>query len=167
MAQGIPFERCLKDVRETLGNSFERIHLLTRQDLHNIARINNLDDAKRHQNDAISVELFVSEMNSMKEVSPVIFYKPQGAVVENFEKDDFMLVIMTPIQRDMFLKFGSDKICIDSTHGTNMYDFYLTTIVVGDEFGSGFPVAFCFSNRISSTHMEIFLKIYKRKNFGN
>ncbi len=38
-------------------------------------------------------------------------------------------------------------VCIDSTHGTNGYDFKLISIVVVDEFGEGFPVAWCFSNQ--------------------
>lgn len=47
----------------------------------------------------------------------------------------------------MLGKFGSDIICIDSTHGTNIYDFHLTTLLVVDEFGNGVPTAFCISNK--------------------
>ena len=48
----------------------------------------------------------------------------------------------------MMKSFGPDKIvCIDSTHGTNEYDFFLISILVVDEYGEGFPVAWCLSNR--------------------
>ena len=39
-------------------------------------------------------------------------------------------------------------ICIDDTHGTNSYDFYLTTLLIVDEFGEGYPTAWFLFNRI-------------------
>ena len=48
----------------------------------------------------------------------------------------------------MMKSFGPDKIVfIYSTHGTNEYDFFLISILVVDEYGEGFPVAWCLSNR--------------------
>lgn len=48
----------------------------------------------------------------------------------------------------------------DATHGTNQYNFNLTTIVVIDEFGEGYPAAFCISSKIDEVHMTVFfLKI--------
>ena len=48
----------------------------------------------------------------------------------------------------MMTKFGNGRVvCIDGTHGTNGYDFTLITVVVIDEYGEGFPVAWCISNR--------------------
>ena len=38
-------------------------------------------------------------------------------------------------------------ICIDSTHKTTGYDFLLITVMVVDEYGEGYPVAWCLSNR--------------------
>ena len=37
-------------------------------------------------------------------------------------------------QRDM-CKYGDTCVCMDATHGTNMYDFNLITVLVIDEFG--------------------------------
>ena len=48
---------------------------------------------------------------------------------------------MNSLQITMLKKFGEHLICIDSTHGTNGYDFNLITVMVVDEFGEGFPVA--------------------------
>jgi len=42
-----------------------------------------------------------------------------------------------------FGTYSNSKICIDSTHCTNKYGLHLTTIVVVDEFGNGFPCAYC------------------------
>ena len=156
----------MKDVRDTYGGRYERIHMLTRKDLQNIAKMSDLNSFKRSEDDALSVQLFVNEMSTMKERSPVAYFKPQGVIDELMGKDDFMLVIISEVQKDMFVKFGPEKICIDSTHGTNAYDFYLTTVVVVDEFNCGFPVAFCFSNRLSGNQMEIFFKSIHSK-IGN
>jgi len=51
---------------------------------------------------------------------------------------------------------------MDSTHGTNAYDYQLTTLMTTDEHGEGFPCAFCFSNRVDETAMRAFLTICKR-----
>lgn len=44
---------------------------------------------------------------------------------------------MTNFQECELKKFGSEKICIDRTHGTNSYDIQLYTIMTVDEFSSG------------------------------
>ncbi len=48
----------------------------------------------------------------------------------------------------MLMKFGSNVVCADSTHGTNSYDFYLTNLLVVDEYGEGIPVGWLISNNI-------------------
>ncbi|KAJ8914302.1 hypothetical protein NQ315_011287 [Exocentrus adspersus] len=50
-------------------------------------------------------------------------------------------------QQLMLEKFGCNTIAVDSTHGLNQYDFELTTVLVIDEYGEGFPAACMFSNR--------------------
>ena len=35
------------------------------------------------------------------------------------------------------MKFGPEAVCMDSTHGTNVYSFNLITILVLDEFREG------------------------------
>lgn len=63
----------------------------------------------------------------------------------------------------MLKQFGSEKICIDSTHGTNEYDLHLTTIVVVDEFGNGFPCAFCISRKKDTDTWKLFFDKLKDK----
>ena len=40
---------------------------------------------------------------------------------------------------------------MDSTHGTNAYDFNLMTVLVVDGFGEGIPVAWAVANREDAT----------------
>ena len=48
---------------------------------------------------------------------------------------------------DTFTGGHNKIICVDDTHGTNSYDFNLMTVLVVDEFGEGYPTAWCISNR--------------------
>ena len=99
--------------------------------------------------------------------NPILLFKEQGKQqddnVDNFQDSDFILCIQTEFQRDMFQKFGHNTICIDSTHGTNMYDFNLITVVVVDEFGEGIPVGWMISNREDSMAIIPFFEAVKAR----
>lgn len=120
LQDGVTFQHVLDEVRRGEEAIPKRILLLERQDLHNIVRDYNISYAtKRHSEDAVSVKLWVEEMAELGDDSPVLYYKPQGEECEGtLEKDDFMLILMTNFQESQILKFGTDKICIDSTHGS-------------------------------------------------
>ncbi len=114
----------------------------------------------------------MGQRDGRKKNSPVIFYKQQGetfadiGVNQGLNKDDFALVIQTPIQAEVLHLCGNNKVvCIDSTHGTNGYDFKLISIVVVDEFGEGFPVAWCFSNREDKILLMNFFQPLKASNW--
>jgi len=48
---------------------------------------------------------------------------------------------------------------MDSSHdGTNTFKFKLTTLMVIDNDGEGFPVAFCISSKVDALAMEVFLE---------
>ncbi len=52
----------------------------------------------------------------------------------NLLKNDFVLAIQTSLQVELMKICGPNKlICIDATHGTNVYNFTLITIVVVDD----------------------------------
>lgn len=52
--------------------------LIERKDLHNIVRDYNIDyTTKRHENDAVSVILWVEEMQALGDECPVLYYKGQ------------------------------------------------------------------------------------------
>lgn len=89
-------------------------------------------------------------MKKKGNLNPVLYYKHQESIdsaVPHFTVNDFCLIIMNPLKTQLFIKFGNNKVCVDGTHRLNGYSFQLYTIVVVDEYGNGYPVAFCFSNR--------------------
>jgi len=137
----------------------ERIHLLTKKDLHNIQTSYNLiNEAILHANDAISVESWVQNLKKDDKFSH-IYYKQQDEIDQKFlnlKKDDFLLIIMNNYQQLMLEKYGYDIICIDETHGMNSYHFNLTTLLVLDDIREGFPCAFMISNRIDEAVLKIF-----------
>ena len=53
------------------------------------------------------------------------------------------------------------EVAIDSTHGTNAYHFQLTTVMVIDDYGEGYPAAFCYSNRTDEVAMATFFSVIK------
>ena len=83
--------------------------------------------------------------------------------MDNIGKKDFLLGIQTQFQRDMTVKYGPSCVCIDSTHGTNMYDFVLVTVLVIDDFGEGIPVAWAVSNREDATLLVQFFQAIKQR----
>jgi hypothetical protein len=104
-------------------------------------------------------------MNSLENDSPILLFKDQGLPDESghLKHEDFQLVIMTPFQKLMLNDFGNNIICVDTTHGTNAYDFNLTTLLIVDEFGAGCPVAYLFSNRIDAGALKLFFLSIKNK----
>ena len=83
--------------------------------------------------------------------------------MDDIGKDDILLSIQTEFQRDIMMEFGNNIICIDATHNTNMYDFYLITIVVVDEFVEGIPVGWGIRNKEDGCILTQFFKnIHKR-----
>ena len=61
------------------------------------------------------------------------------------------------------VKYGSKIICMDSTHGTNMYQFLLITIMIIDEHGEGLPVAWAINNKEDTTMLVKYLTAVKGK----
>ena len=152
LSQGVAFERVLDDIRDSVQSKFTRIHLTTRKDVLNIERAFGLRRVERHSNDSVSVGAWIEEFRSRGEDNPVLLYKPQGGSqpqkCDGLNDDDFALVLQTPLQKEIMQKLGPNRVvCIDATHKTNGYDFPLITVLVVDEFGEGFPVAWFLSNR--------------------
>ena len=150
ISQGVTFERVLDDIRESIGVHVSRLHLTTRKDIMNIERAFGLRTAQKHKDDATSVALWVREMEDCK-VNPVLLYKPQDQDTTpdcpSLKREDFLLALQTPMQKELLITFGKNIICMDDTHGTNSYDFSLITVLIVDEFGEGCPVAWCLCNR--------------------
>jgi len=117
--------------------------------------------------DAISVDMYVKEC-CQSENNPILFYKQQN-VEDNshiLKKDDFCLIIMNRSQKNMVMQFGQNIIAVDSTHGLNSYDFELTTVMVVDDWGEGFPGACMLTNRKDSLIFNLFFQKLK-EHVGN
>ena len=166
LQNGVSMERILNDIRDNVNQKIGRDHLINRQDLRNIKMEFNVDGITRHKNDITSVAAWVAEMMGL-EYNPILLFKNQGQdqppEMDNTSNDDFVLCIQTEFQRDILQKFGSNIVCIDSTHGTNAYDFKLTTIIVVDEYGEGVPVGWMISNREDALILIEFFKTIRER----
>ncbi|GFU25905.1 uncharacterized protein NPIL_413441 [Nephila pilipes] len=87
-------------------------------------------------NEFVSVGKWVHSLQG-REDSPVILFKDQNIYDEDLypglKAEDFLLVIMNSCQREMLNFYGNDTICLDFTHGMNVYGFDLATILVLDD----------------------------------
>ena len=81
-----------------------------------------------------------------------------GTKTNELKKDDFLLAIQTEFQKDTLLKFGPKVICVDSTHGTNIYDFLLISVVVIDDHGEGLPVAWAITNHEDAVTLKVLFR---------
>ena len=101
-------------------------------DISNIQKQYNIEGIRKHPNDLISVSSIVEEMETL-DYNPAVLFKQQGQLpndlCRNLRKEDFLLVIQTEFQRDMFCKYGNDGVCIDATYQINDYDFNLITLM--------------------------------------
>ena len=167
LQQGVTVEKILDEIRDTLvDGGIHREHIVTRQDINNVRLQYNIEGIQRHPNDLTSVCAWVEEMHTLP-YDPVVLFKCQGEQqpqhTDNLGKDDFLLVLQTEFQRDMLQKHGNNTVCVDTTYGTNVYDFYLITIMVIDDFGEGVPVGWGLSNREDTTLLTEMLKAIESK----
>ncbi|GFQ69512.1 MULE domain-containing protein [Trichonephila clavata] len=154
----IPIETILDDIRNSVNEKLERIHLITRQDIKIIKEYNISSDGILDTNDVVSVTKWVEGLKN-REDSPIVLFKDQNIFDEDLypgmKAEDFLLVIMNASQKDMLKFYGNDTICLDFTHGMNAYGFDLATSLVLDDKTEGFPAAFILSNRQDSTALKL------------
>ncbi|XP_074604044.1 uncharacterized protein LOC141857445 [Brevipalpus obovatus] len=155
IAGGVSKDRILERIQNTwTETNNKRVHRVQNKDLINITHSFKLDsEVVRHKNDLISVESWIAEMHA-SDFDPIIIHQDQ---IEQ-ESQPLILGISNRAQRYMLERFGDDINAMDSTHGTNDYDFQLTTIMVVDENRNGFPVAFCYSSKMDH---EVFVKFFE------
>ena len=84
------------------------------------------------------------------------FYKTQSEEQKLLDVQDFLLCLQTRFQKEML--YHSKMMCIDFTYKTTEQDFYLTSILVIDDYEEAIPVAWAISNREDADIMEIFFK---------
>lgn len=108
MKQGISSTKILDDVRDNVGVSFKREHMLDEQDLRNIALSYGIDEVKQHENDQNSVLSWIEEWEG-KERNLVLYYKLQGRIDENesrLKSGDFIIILQTDQQVHLMQEFG-------------------------------------------------------------
>ncbi|XP_072155148.1 uncharacterized protein [Bemisia tabaci] len=131
-----------------------------------------LKKAKRKDDDdATSIKKRVDLMTD-EEKKDILIYKPQGCSTyigdANFDslpynKDLFVYGFQTERQLKEMQEGSSRGLCIDATHKTNRYDFYLLNIVIPDEFGNGLVVAQFVTNHLDTEVMSILFRSIKKR----
>ena len=126
------------DIHQDVGNRAKRSefiqrvsrkHFLNKRDIRNIRVKVQGRLVIRHQDDAQSVCLAVSELQQVP-YNPIMAFKVQGKldpIHSTLPEDTFVLAIQTKFQRDMYRKYSGRILFIDSTHGTNTYRYKLIT----------------------------------------
>ncbi|XP_075532792.1 uncharacterized protein LOC142566001 isoform X3 [Dermacentor variabilis] len=78
LREGVSMDAVLDNVRSNVDETFHRINLLSKQDLRKIMRDARVSKTERlHDNDYVSVQLWVERMHSEKE-NPLLFFKQKG-----------------------------------------------------------------------------------------
>ena len=163
---GVSINNILDSIRDvSLKQGIKREHLIVKQDIRNIERVLNLSNIQKHANDQTSVAIWVQEALTQP-YNPVLVFKPQGrkdsvvGLTDDLEEKNFILAIQTEFQRDAMKLFAGNGrvVCVDATHGTNVYDFFLITVMVLDDYGEGVPVAWCISDREDTSLLSQFFK---------
>ena len=130
LQDGVSISSVMDFIRDNVEGQLGRRELVTHQDIRNIQHQYNIEGIKLNADDAKSVSLWVQYFNdNSTNDNPVLLYTSQGTEpdddLKDLNKDDFVICIQTPFQLDMLREFGQEAVCVDSTHGTNVYDFKL------------------------------------------
>ena len=164
---GVSFDDVLDRVLvEMCTDEVSPLDLISKRYLQNVQRDFGLDRGVAFaKSDADSVAAWVEQVRrDGRDPDQVRFVKFQGEPSPSgvhLAVEDFMLVIITRFQLSWLQKVGGEmkEVAMDSTHGTNEYNFQLTTLLVIDDHGEGVPGAFCYSNRIDEGAMVAFLGV--------
>ena len=114
LQQGIPADKIMDIIRNSMYNGINRGHIITKQDIRNVQNQYNIQGISRHPNDLTSVCAWVEEFKESPH-NPIILFKAQGKQPENMENvgtDDFILVLQTQFQLDMLKANGNKCICM-------------------------------------------------------
>ncbi|BES93523.1 Zinc finger protein [Nesidiocoris tenuis] len=124
----------------------------------------SLSDDQKNQ-PILSLDDWIAEMKAQKSIH---FYKKEDDPHSSgISDEEFVVVIMTPIQKRIFQAYGHDRLCVDSTSDSAEYGGYeLTTILTVDEFEEGVPVAFCVSSSVNDKVLTVFFEAIKSE-IGN
>lgn len=159
----VPIDQILKEVRTSKSKEYlEKGQMMTRKDILNIARSNNVRNLNRKSvKNAVEIETFTE-----KHSESILLYKKQGEILDNCSElrpEDFVLIYMNKKQKEYFQRFGNNILATDETHGLHEYGFVLHTLMVLDDFDQGFPACFLFTNRNDETVIELLFQCIKKE----
>ncbi|GIY20114.1 MULE domain-containing protein [Caerostris darwini] len=167
ISQNIAMVSILDEIRNSVHDNFERMYLLTFQDIKNIKKEFNINqNGILHVNDKVSINIWIAKCRN-DEDSPILLYKDQNnindALYPGLKTEDFLLVIMNSSQKEMLKSYGDNINCPDFTHGMNSFGFDLATVLVLGDKREGFPAAFIISNRQDRVALEVAFKAIKKE----
>ncbi|XP_022198441.2 uncharacterized protein LOC111055535 [Nilaparvata lugens] len=173
LGKGVSRDIVLDNIRASVGEDVDRIHLLTMKDIRNIERSYNIKaeiKSREFSCGFASVNEWVREMECLGDESPILFYKPknQSKIVAEGEHflglDDFCVVLMTKGQQDILRKFGQNGVFyITWMSISNGYDLSLLSLMVTDDLNEAFPVAYMVCSAMSKSIEVLFFKIIRDK----
>uniref|UniRef100_A0A2C9LSL0 SWIM-type domain-containing protein n=1 Tax=Biomphalaria glabrata TaxID=6526 RepID=A0A2C9LSL0_BIOGL len=119
----------------------------------------------RSKEDRVSTRSYLSELVQLDKESPIILFKNKGSEMQHLEKEDIVVAIQSPFQKEMMQIYGTKCLCVDWPKNKEAKYTVLTLLV----FVNGteeLPVAWLVCNRITEYTISLFFKML-HSNVGN
>uniref|UniRef100_A0A914XEU9 CCHC-type domain-containing protein n=1 Tax=Plectus sambesii TaxID=2011161 RepID=A0A914XEU9_9BILA len=157
--EGFALDRIAKFIRRNEDSSVRDRQLKTKDILYMLRHDLPELIGYYHEDDHISVDMSVNIFTKLGENNPIFYYHPRTA-----ESDTFAQGMQKTMQRRLLDEFGSNVMCIDTTHKTCCYDGYLLgTVLILNSVGTGQPVAFFLTRGESEMEMTPILVSLKKR----
>ncbi|CAB0008236.1 unnamed protein product [Nesidiocoris tenuis] len=166
LAQKVPMNKVLDEIHNSKCDQLERIHLITRKDVFNIAtayKLKNENTRRSIEGVSPDVEAWVKRIEI--ETNVVRLFKPQGILMDDeprLTKSDFVLIVFNDMQVEFMKTYGHQVVGLDRIHGRSKSDYELVSVLVIDELLQCLPCAFLLSNRIDDVVIQIFVSTLSR-----
>ncbi len=163
--RGMSKSQILKEQLARNNESSNRLSILSRQDVENIAAshrvvFENREPVQRDYN-GVSTEALIAQHED-----EILFHKSPEEEDQTFNvlcKEDFVLVIMDKFQEEILRRYGPKFVGLENTPGTEPCEFLLYTLLVADVDGAALPAAFLLTNRNDRNVIDVFVScVYRR-----
>ncbi|XP_033633577.1 uncharacterized protein LOC117295121 [Asterias rubens] len=158
--RGISRDSIMDDMRDSKGER-RRQELMRQKD---IKKSLDVMTYLKQRNEKDSVLAWIQQWEKTEE-NPILFFKMPGTNLDSdmgLFSEDYIIVVQSPFQKHMAQKLASQGMWCESTEGTTLYDYHLTTLFAFDEFLDDFPLAWCISNRDDASTVRIFFTELKK-----
>lgn len=169
IAQGVPRDIVLDNIRASAGSDVDRIHMVTIKDIKNIEKAFGIqsNEHKRVNYGITNLDSWVSKMKSFGDDSMIVYYKNKEVLASSEEVLDVLdvcLILMTRGQSDIFKKFGENGIFyLPVILIKNDCEMHLYSLMVVDDINEVVPVAFMISNRLDEVVVNFFCQKIRNK----